>query len=83
MPISPYYRRLRDLVGDELLLLPSVAALIRDAEGRVLVQKRGDGTWSLPAGAIEPGETPEVDFEIKADNVNAREFCNLHGLWKA
>ena len=31
---------------------------------------------------LNPGEKPESAFEIKADNVTAREYCNLHGLWK-
>ncbi len=29
-----------------------------------------------------PGQTPEAVFEIKATTVTAREYCNLHGLWK-
>jgi len=32
---------------------------------------------------LKPGEKPEVIFEIKADEVAAREYCNLHGLWKS
>jgi superoxide reductase len=32
---------------------------------------------------LNPGDTPEAFFSIKADKVSAREFCNLHGLWKA
>ena len=32
---------------------------------------------------LNPGEAPEVTFEIKADKITAREYCNLHGLWKA
>ena len=31
---------------------------------------------------LNPGETPEAIFKTDADNVTAREFCNLHGLWK-
>lgn len=31
---------------------------------------------------LNPGEAPEATFQIKADNVVAREYCNLHGLWK-
>lgn len=30
-----------------------------------------------------PGEPPEATFCIKANTVFAREYCNLHGLWKA
>ena len=32
---------------------------------------------------LNPGEAPEAEFCVKADKVTAREFCNLHGLWKA
>jgi superoxide reductase len=32
---------------------------------------------------LNPGEAPEATFEIKADKVTAREYCNLHGLWMA
>lgn len=31
---------------------------------------------------LNPGEAPEATFQIDADNVVAREYCNLHGLWK-
>ena len=32
---------------------------------------------------LNPGENPEAEFEIKAQNIQAREYCNLHGLWKS
>ena len=32
---------------------------------------------------LNPGDTPEATFCIKADSVTAREYCNLHGHWKA
>jgi superoxide reductase len=32
---------------------------------------------------LKPGQSPEATFCIKADKVTAREYCNLHGLWKA
>ena len=32
---------------------------------------------------LNPGEAPEATFNIEADQVTAREYCNLHGLWKA
>ena len=31
---------------------------------------------------LNPGETPEAIFKIDAENVTARAYCNLHGLWK-
>lgn len=32
---------------------------------------------------LNPGDAPEAVFEISATNVTAREYCNLHGQWKA
>ena len=33
---------------------------------------------------LNPGDTPEAVFEnIKGSDITAREYCNLHGLWKA
>ena len=31
---------------------------------------------------LNPGEAPEATFDVKADQVTAREYCNIHGLWK-
>lgn len=31
---------------------------------------------------LKPGQRPEAEFCIKADSITAREYCNLHGLWK-
>ncbi|MEM7245751.1 MAG: NUDIX domain-containing protein [Acidobacteriota bacterium] len=58
MPMSDFYLGLRQKVGTDLLLMPGVAAVIHDEAGHVLIQRRHDGSWSLPAGAIEPGEPP-------------------------
>ena len=32
---------------------------------------------------LQPGGKPEATFMIEAKSVTAREYCNLHGLWKA
>lgn len=32
---------------------------------------------------LKPDMAPEAEFCIKADNIIAREYCNLHGLWKS
>ncbi len=32
---------------------------------------------------LEPGQAPEARFCVQASAVTAREYCNLHGLWKA
>ena len=32
---------------------------------------------------LNPGEKPEAEFDIKPQKVTAREYCNVHGLWKS
>ena len=59
MPISPYLKNLREKVGNEILQVPSVAAIIRNKDGQILfVKGENSDIWGLPAGAIDPGETP-------------------------
>ena len=31
---------------------------------------------------LKPGQAPEAVFKVESENVTAREYCNLHGLWK-
>jgi len=31
---------------------------------------------------LSPGQAPEANFSVQAQNVYAREYCNIHGLWK-
>lgn len=32
---------------------------------------------------LKPGDKPEIEFEVTAEAIEAREYCNLHGLWKS
>jgi superoxide reductase len=32
---------------------------------------------------LKPGNKPEAEFPIKAEKISAREYCNVHGLWKS
>ena len=32
---------------------------------------------------LKPGDAPEAEFCVSGSNVYAREYCNLHGHWKA
>lgn len=59
MPISDYLRNLRAKVGHDLLMIPSVAAVICNDSGEVLLHRRSDnGDWSIIGGALDPGEHP-------------------------
>ena len=32
---------------------------------------------------LKPGELAQAMFPVKAENITARAYCNLHGLWKS
>ena len=59
MGMSDYVRGLREKIGHDFLLMPSVAAILRDREGRILLVQSVEGRWQLPGGAVDPDETPE------------------------
>ena len=62
--MSPYYMRMRERIGDSLLLVPSVAAVIHDEIGRLLLQgksgrfmeppRRGDRTGRITRASTTP-----------------------------
>ncbi len=31
---------------------------------------------------LKPGDAPEAAFVIQATQITAREYCNIHGLWR-
>jgi addiction module HigA family antidote len=81
--MSPYFQDLRSKVGHALLLVPSVAAVIRNGDGELLLQQKVGGAWSLPAGAIEPGETPEdaVRREVLEETALLVEPTEIRGVF--
>ena len=53
-----YFGRLRTLAGDQVLLLTATRVVLHDEAGRLLLIRRADdGFWSVPAGAMELGES--------------------------
>jgi superoxide reductase len=32
---------------------------------------------------LKPGDKPEAEFCVTAKKLSAREYCNIHGLWKS
>jgi superoxide reductase len=32
---------------------------------------------------LKPGDQPGAEFEIRADKISARAYCNIHGLWRS
>jgi 8-oxo-dGTP pyrophosphatase MutT (NUDIX family) len=56
---SAYQEALTEAMKGRLIIVAGVAAVIRNEQGWVLIERRSDnGDWDLPAGAVDPGETP-------------------------
>lgn len=73
-----YTGKLRSIVGNQKLIIPSIRAIILDKSGKVLfIKRRGNGKWALPAGAIELNESiieclkREVREETGLEVINA------------
>lgn len=59
MSLPDYVRSLRQKVGSELLMLPCVMGLVQNQAGELLLIQHSDSAkWGVPAGLIDPGETP-------------------------
>ena len=56
-----YIQDIRSKVGHDKIILAFAGGCIFNAQGEVLLQRRGDtDKWGFPGGAIELGETPQM-----------------------
>ncbi|MCA8952756.1 MAG: NUDIX domain-containing protein [Planctomycetes bacterium] len=85
MPVPEFLAALRRKIGNDRVLMPAVAGVIRRDDGRVLVMRRADtGEWSFVSGICEPHEAPadtmvrealeETGLEIRCDRL----LCLYH-----
>ena len=59
MGMPDFLVELRRMVGNHLLLMPGVSAIVTNDDDELLVMRRSDnGRWGIPAGILEPGEHP-------------------------
>jgi 8-oxo-dGTP pyrophosphatase MutT (NUDIX family) len=55
-----YIRELRERIGQIPIVAATASVVVLDGEGRILLQRRSDdGTWGLPGGYVELGESVE------------------------
>lgn len=84
MSASNYIKDLRAKIGNAPLLLPCVGAVILNSNRELLLQQKHNGSWSLPAGMIEPGESPEnaIIREVQEETgliVNVEKILGVFG----
>ena len=79
MPVAPHIAALREKIGHDLLLVPCVAVLPRDDQGRVLLVRQSDfGLWGTVGGAVDVDESPEDAARREAREEIGAEV-ELHG----
>ncbi len=74
---------------DNPIYRPSVAGILQNTEGKILIGERRDapGSWQFPQGGVEPGETRadalarELSEEIALDPA-AYEVCESRGPYR-
>ncbi len=67
--------------GGYKVAVGSVAHPMEEKHSIEWIELIADGT--VYRRYLKPGDAPEAVFCISASQVSAREYCNLHGLWKA
>jgi 8-oxo-dGTP pyrophosphatase MutT (NUDIX family) len=57
--ISEYLHGIREKIGNDLLIMPSVTGVVWNTEDQLLLLRQyQDGPWTLPGGIVDPGEFP-------------------------
>ncbi len=64
-----------------LVKVGSVAHPMEEKHSIEWIEAMADGKVFLRF--LNPGDKPEALFQIEAQGVTARAYCNLHGLWKS
>lgn len=74
-----YIKRLRELVGNEPLILVGSIVIILNKDGHILLQQRTEpaGKWGLPGGLMELGESPEETATREVFEETGLEVKNL------
>ena len=67
--------------GGVLVKVGSVAHPMEEKHHIVYIEICADGI--LMRKYLKAGEAPEAFFKTDAKKIVAKEYCNLHGLWKA
>ncbi|MHA6251881.1 NUDIX hydrolase [Oceanobacillus sp. CAU 1775] len=54
-----YYKYLREFVGQRPIILPGSVVIFTNDKNEILLQKKHNGSWGLPGGLMDMGESFE------------------------
>jgi ADP-ribose pyrophosphatase YjhB (NUDIX family) len=60
VPTPDFVLQLRAKVGNDLLWMPGVTAVVRRGDEVLLVKRSDNGEWTPVTGIVDPGEEPAV-----------------------
>jgi 8-oxo-dGTP pyrophosphatase MutT (NUDIX family) len=79
VPTPDFVLQLRAKIGNDLLWMPGVTAVVRRGDELLLVKRRDNGEWTPVTGIVDPGEEPaatavreameETGVEIRVDRL--------------
>ena len=75
-----YFKYLRQFVGQRPIILPGSAVIILNEKDEILLQKRHNGSWSLPGGLMDLGESFEEVAKREVYEETGLVVENLHLL---
>lgn len=72
-----YVSEIRSIIGHKMLLLAGANVILARDDDFMLLQQRKDGSWGLPGGLLEPGESLEETAYVLIKGLNMSEclFC--------
>ena len=82
--MAEYIQTMRQVIGHDLILLPTTAFIVLDEHDRVLMQCRSDNRmWCCPGGVLDIGETIRENAlrELREETGLIADECELFGVF--
>ena len=84
---EPFYNSIK-IKGDTILLYREKLVKGTKSKNSIAYEHYIEWIQIIADGAayrkfLKPADKPQAEFEVKADKIESREYCNVNGLWKS